>query len=173
LKKCIMLFALFLCAAAFCFAQGPAGSDLVEGYWLSVDEKTGKVTAGWHIFAEGGKLFGKVLSMADYPKTAVAEKCKDSYAGFPTAGKVSQMTVVGTSWIFGLTRDKPGEWSGGHVINPEDGGMYKCKIFYRKADGKKFKADVLEMRGEIGLGIGRSQFWQRTDEVAASSLGPR
>jgi hypothetical protein len=33
--------------------------------------------------------------------------------------------------------------------------------------------DVLEMRGEIGLGIGRSQFWQKSDQQTASSLRPK
>ena len=168
MNKNIILFLMFSVIAGFCFAADP-----VEGFWLSVDEKTGKVTAGWHIYVEGGKAFGKVLSMADHPKTALADKCKDSYSGFPAPGKVSQMTVVGTPWIFGLSPDKPGEWSGGHVVNPEDGHIYKCKIIYRKADGKKFKADVLEMRGEIGLGLGRSQYWEKTDERTASSLGPK
>ena len=46
-KPIILLF--FLAAAALCFA------DPVEGFWLSVDEKTNKVTAGWQIYQEGGK----------------------------------------------------------------------------------------------------------------------
>ena len=168
MKKCIFLLMMFLYIAGFCFAADP-----VEGYWLSIDEKTGKVTAGWEIYTQGGKVFGKILSMADHPKTALADKCKESYQGFPVAGDVRKMTVVGTSWIFGLSMDKTGEWSNGSVINPEDGKMYKCKIIYRKADGKKFKTDMLEMRGEIGLGIGRSQFWQNSDLQAAGSLGPK
>jgi len=163
---------IFTFTAAYCFAQAPAGPDPVEGFWLSVDEKTGEITAGWHIYIEGGKVFGKLLSTIEHPKTTLAVRCKDSYPGFPVAGKVSQMTLAGTPWIFGLSRDKPGEWSGGHVVNPEDGGMFKCKLTYRKADGKKFKFDVLEMRGELGF-FGRSQFWQRTDEQTANSLGPQ
>ena len=168
LKKIIPFLFILLTAAGVCFAADPA-----EGYWLSIDEKTGKVTAGWHIYQESGKLFGKILSLADHPKTALADSCKDSYAGFPVAGKVSQMTVVGSPWIFGLSMVKTGEWGGGNVIDPDDGKMYKCKIIYRAADGKKFKTEVLEMRGEIGLGIGRSQFWQKTDQQTASSLGPK
>jgi uncharacterized protein (DUF2147 family) len=168
MKKLTVLLFMLLVVAGFCFAADPA-----EGYWLSVDEKTGKTTAGWHVYQEGGKLFGKILSIADEPKTALADKCRDSYAGFPVAGKVSQMTVVGPPWIFGLTLDKTGEWSGGNVVNPEDGRMYKCKIIFRRMDGKKYKTDTLEMRGEIGLGIGRSQFWQKTDRQTAESLGPQ
>jgi uncharacterized protein (DUF2147 family) len=168
LKKLTIVFLLFLFTAGFCCAADP-----VEGFWLSVDEKTDKVTAGWQIYQEGGKLFGKVLSMADYDNTLHAVPCKESYPGFPLPGKVNQMLVVGTPWIYGLSCDKPGEWSGGSIINAEDGKIYKCKIKYRTADGKKHKTDVLEMRGEIGLGIGRSQFWQKSDQLTASSLGPR
>jgi uncharacterized protein (DUF2147 family) len=167
LKKTMALFLALFVVTVICLAADP-----VEGYWLSIDEKTGKVTAGWQIYQEGGKLFGKIVSMADYPGDVLATPCKDSYAGFPLAGRVSQMPVMGTPWIFGLSAGKPGEWSGGSIINPEDGKMYKCKIIYRNADGRKYITDVLEMRGEIGLGIGRSQFWQKSDQQTASSLRP-
>jgi uncharacterized protein (DUF2147 family) len=159
------VFLLLLFVAGFCSAADP-----VEGYWLSIDEKTNKVTAGWHIYQEGGRLYGKILSMTDYSNTLKAVPCKESYPGFPIAGKVNEMLVVGAPWIFGLSCDKPGEWSGGNIINAEDGKMYKCKIKYHGADGKKYKTDVLEMRGEIGLGIGRSQYWQKSDQQTASSL---
>jgi uncharacterized protein (DUF2147 family) len=168
LKKEIALILMVSAITGFCFA-----ADQAEGYWLSIDEKTGNTTAGWQVYQQGGKLFGKILSMSEYPKTATADRCRESYAGFPVAGKVNQMTVAGTPWIYGLSMDKPGEWSGGSIVNPEDGKLYKCKIIFRTADGKKYKTDVLEMRGEIGLGIGRSQFWQRTDESTAGSLGPK
>ena len=165
MKKTVML--CFVLATAFRLAADP-----VEGYWLSVDEKTGKVTAGWHIYQEGGLLFGKILSMSDYSRDVLAEKCRDSYQGFPLAGKISRMPVVGTPWIFGLSADKPGEWSGGSVINPEDGRMYRCKIMFHAADGRRYQIDTLEMRGEIGLGIGRSQFWRRSTMEEANSLRP-
>jgi uncharacterized protein (DUF2147 family) len=165
MKKVIALVVVLFVFVGVCFA-----ADLVEGYWLSIDEKTEKVTAGWYVYQEGGKLFGKILSSADGKPGDVADKCKDSYAGFPIAGNVSKMPIIGTPWIFGLSMTKPGEWSGGSIINPEDGKLYKCKIIYHAADGKKYKTDTLEMRGEIGLGIGRSQFWQKTDQQTASNL---
>jgi hypothetical protein len=43
LKKHIVFFFTFFTVAVFCFA------DPAEGYWLSVDDQTGKVTAGWQI----------------------------------------------------------------------------------------------------------------------------
>jgi len=167
LVKMIVFMIILCCTGGICFA-----ADSVEGYWLSVDEKTGKVTAGWQIYQEGGKLFGKILSLADEPPDTIADQCKESYSGFPVPGKVNQMKVIGSPWIFGLKMDKPGLWSGGNIIDPADGKMYKCKITFHAAGGK-FKADTLEMRGEIGMGIGRSQYWQKSDATAASSLRPR
>jgi uncharacterized protein (DUF2147 family) len=168
MKKIIAVLFVTLIAAGICFAADP-----VEGFWLSIDEKTEKVTAGWHIYQEGGKLYGKILSIATEHPGVLAAKCRNSYQGFPIAGRVNQMPVAGTPWIFGLSRVRDGEWSNGNVINPEDGNMYRCRIIYHTADGRRFNTDTLEMRGEIGLGIGRSQFWQKTDEATASSLWPK
>jgi uncharacterized protein (DUF2147 family) len=164
MKKLIALWVILTVAICVCFA------DPVEGFWISVDDKTNKATAGWEIYQQGGKLYGKILSIAGFPQEELAKTCKESYQGFPVAGKVNQMRVVGTSWIFGLTQSKAGQWSGGHVIDPNDGKMYKCKITFRPADGKRYATDTLEMRGEIGLGIGRSQFWRKSTRMEASGL---
>jgi uncharacterized protein (DUF2147 family) len=167
MKKRFIFAAVFIAAVQLCFAADPA-----EGYWLSIDDKTGNVTAGWEIYLEGGKLMGKIVSTAEYPQDVLAEKCKQSYRGFPVAGDVSRMRVVGTPWIFGMSSEKTGQWAGGNVVDPSDGGMYRCKLIYHPADGKKFKNDTLEMRGEIGLGIGRSQYWQKADRETAISQRP-
>jgi uncharacterized protein (DUF2147 family) len=153
MKKGIFLFWVLLLAAGL-------GADPAEGYWISRDDKTGKDTAGWRIYQEEGTLYGKILFVTAYPQNIKAERCRDSYRGFPLPGKVSQMPVVGTPWIFGLSQYRPGEWRGGHIINPEDGGIYGCRILYHPADGNRYKADTLEVRGVIGP-LGRSQYWQR------------
>lgn len=146
-------------------------ADPVEGFWLSVDEKTGKTTAGWELYLENGKLSGRILSIAGYPQNIKAAACKESYRGFPLRGKVNEMPIVGSPWIFGLSPDRiAGQWRGGNVIDPNDGKMYQCRITFHPADGKRFLQDALEMRGEIGLGIGRSQFWRRSTRKEASSL---
>jgi uncharacterized protein (DUF2147 family) len=167
MKKLLVVLCLSLTGAGTAIAADP-----LEGYWLSIDDKTGKVTAGWEVYQEEGKLMGKVISTAEHPQDVKAERCKQSYRGFPVPGKVNQMQVVGTPWIFGLNFEKTGHWTGGAVVDPTDGNMYKCKLIYHPADGDEFKTDTLEMRGEIGLGIGRSQYWQRTDRDTALSLKP-
>ena len=67
-----------------------------------------------------------------------------------------------------MKQDGEGKWTGGSIVNPQGGKCYTCKITFHAADGKKYKQDTLEMRGEIGMGIGRSQYWIATDEATAN-----
>jgi uncharacterized protein (DUF2147 family) len=163
MKKLTILFVLLTAAAGICFA------DPVEGFWISMDEKTGKPTAGWEIYQQGGKLFGKILSIYEKPQTERAYKCKESYRGFPIPGKVNEMQVVGTIWLWGLSMNRSGQWSGGNIIDPDSGNMYGARVTFRAADGNRYKTDTLEMRGSIGP-LGRSQFWSRATREEASSL---
>jgi len=160
-----LFLALIMVLIGFALAADP-----VEGFWLSIDEKSGEVTAGWEIYQKDGVLYGQILSTAGKPRDTIAERCRESYAGFPVAGKVNEMTVVNTPWIYGLKRNKPGEWSGGTIIDPSNGSHYRCKIAFHAADGTRYKVDTLEMRGEIGFGIGRSQFWQKSNRAAAAGV---
>jgi uncharacterized protein (DUF2147 family) len=163
MKKLVVMLCGFFLAAGICLA------DPAEGFWISTDEKTGKDTGGWQIYLEGGKLYGKILSIADHPQTEKAYNCKASYRGFPLPGKVSDMTVVGTIWLWGLSSDRTGEWRGGNIINPDDGNMYGCRITYHPADGRRYAVETLEVRGTIGP-IGRSQYWRRVTREQAASL---
>jgi uncharacterized protein (DUF2147 family) len=166
MKKIALIAAVFIMISGLCFAADPC-----EGFWVSVDDKSGKLTGGWELYVSGGKLLGKVLSLADKAQDSKAVKCKDSYKDFPVAGKVNEMTIVGTPWMFGLNPDKkPGSWTGGNILDAGTGHLYKCKAIFHPADGKKFLTDTLEMRGEIGLGIGRSQYWRKSTREEASGL---
>ncbi len=159
-KRTFLFVAIAAVTAAVAFAADP-----VEGFWKSVDEKTGEATAFWKIYEKNGQLMGEILKIVGKPDSTIADKTKPSYKNFPVKGTVNTMKVVGTPWIWGLTKKKAGEWSGGNIVDPKEGDMYQCKITYRMADGKKYPKDVLEMRGEIGLGIGRSQFWLKATEA--------
>lgn len=165
MKKLIAVMSALLFAATLCFAADPA-----EGFWISVDEKTNEDTAGWKIWHEGGKLNGKILSVAEHPQDEKATGGKGkSYDNFMKGADVGTLTTVGTTWIWDLTQQAEGKWANGYIIDPGDGKRYKCRITFHKADGKKFKTDTLEMRGEVGP-FGRSQFWKKSTEAAASGL---
>lgn len=161
---------LALCVMAVLAVSALSAADKVEGFWKSIDEKTGKVTAAWHIYEKDGKLFGVILTVPTQKDSTIADTCKSSYKDFPVSGDVSKMTVVNTPFIYGLKMKSTGQWEDGNIIDPKDGKLYKCKITFRPADSKKYKSDMLEMRGEIGMGIGRSQLWERTNEDEIESL---
>ncbi|MFQ3547325.1 MAG: DUF2147 domain-containing protein [Termitinemataceae bacterium] len=162
-KKGLLLLICFVAAVAVVFAADP-----VEGLWKSVDEQ-GVATAFWKIYEKNGVLYGEILKAIGKPDDQIATACKPSYKNFPISGEVNKMKVIGTPWIYGLKKKAVGQWEGGNIIDPGKGDLYQCKITFRPADGKKYKTDVLEMRGEIGLGIGRSQFWLRTTEAEIAS----
>lgn len=47
-------------------------------------------------------------------------------------------------------------WKGGHILDPENGKIYKCKMHVEDSGQK------LVVRGYIGVSlIGRSQIWNR------------
>jgi uncharacterized protein (DUF2147 family) len=153
----LMLFLFYLPL----FAQ--TGVDPAEGYWQVVDRKTNEVQSVWEFYQQEGILYGRLVLGKDNSPGELAAKCRDSYPGFPVAGRVNQLPVLGTPWIFGLKRVHAGEWTGGTIINPTTGNSYKCKVIYHSTDGEKFMAPTLEIRGEIGLGIGASQYWQQAN----------
>ena len=167
--KKLILAALMVMTAALCFAKDPC-----EGYWISYDEKTGKATAGWEITVDAnGILSGKIVHNAAQPDDVLAydTKGKGPYDDFPVKGDMSKMTVVGTTWIYNMKKDSDGKWSGGRIVNPQDGNRYKCKITFHKAgESKKYPVDTLEMRGEIGVGIGRSQYWTAATKEEALTI---
>jgi len=164
MKKYLFLVLIFAFITGFAFAADPA-----EGFWISVDEKTGKQTAGWEIWQENGILYGKILSIANNPQDAKSGGVGKTYDNFQNGVDVGTLKVIGTTWIWGLTKQKEGKWANGYIIDPESGSRYKCKITFHKADGKKYTVDTLEMRGEVGP-FGRSQFWEKSTKAAASAL---
>ena len=164
MKKIITaIIVIFTCAVAG-FAADP-----VEGFWLSVDDKTGEIKSGWEMYESNGVMYGKMLSAAGFSAATRASRCRDSYAGFPIAGKVNQLPLFGTPWLFGLRRENSGKWTNGNIINPEDGNMFKCSLIHHPADGKKFQQETLEVRGQL-LFFSGSQYWKRATREEASSL---
>jgi uncharacterized protein (DUF2147 family) len=166
MKRIITVFTLLLLLSGTVFASDPA-----EGYWISWDEKNNKATGGWYIHVnDDGMMYGEMLSATGFtPQTkAYGAKGKKPYKKFPVAGKPEDMPLVGTPWIFCMKKVKDGAWSDGNIVDPGDGNLYKCKVTYHEASDNK--PAWLEVRGEIGLGIGRSQHWRLSSKSEASNI---
>ena len=160
-KISIIVFLVFI--SGFCFGQ-----DIAEGFWINVDTQ-GNATEGWEVYAVNRILYAKILSLTDHPQDIKATKCTGNYPNFPIPGNVNEMAVVGTPWIFGLTQDKPGIWSGGNIVDPLNGRMYRCRITFHPQDNRSYNTDTLQVRGEIAF-FGLSQYWRKSTREEASSL---
>lgn len=163
MKKFLVLICSLFMFIGTCFAADPA-----TGLWKSIDDKSGEVTAIWKVYEQDGMLFGTIAATVDKPQNVLADACKASYKNFPKDGKVNQMTVVGTPWIFNMKKESDGNWSKGNIIDPSNGNMYGCVIKFLKAGSdKKAPVDTLAMAGTVGP-IKVFQYWVRAteDEIA-------
>ncbi len=155
MKKLVVVLAALLLCAGVCFAADPC-----IGYWKSVDDESGKVTAIWKVYTEGGLLYGDIVVVPGQNNATKASKCKTSYKGYPKSGNVQEMPVAGSTWIFGLKNKGDGKWGNGNIIDPGSGSMYTCTMTYKNG--------TLDMKGSIGP-IGRTQTWLPCTEEEALS----
>jgi uncharacterized protein (DUF2147 family) len=117
------------------------------GLWQTIDDKTGRPRGIVRIYEQNGELFGKVES-ASSPAEAheVCDRC---------SGDRKNKPVVGMVILTGMKKNG-GEYSGGEILDPDTGWIYRCKM--RLADGGK----KLILRGYLGISLlGRSQTWLR------------
>ena len=135
---------LLLLAAA---TEAQSRSSAV-GRWKSIDDATGKAKSVVEIYqAKDGRLAGKVveiLDLKDGPNPA-CDECKGANQGKPIKGMLI---------LWGLRPDGAGKWSGGRVLDPENGKDYKAKLELLEG-GRK-----LGMSGCIAF-LCRQQVWLR------------
>ncbi len=162
----------FIAGLVLLLAAGFAAADPAEGYWASVDEETEKITAYWHIYAEGGELFGEILKVPGQSDMQLASAAESSYDGHPYSGDISKHTVIDIPWIWGMEKKKTGVWKGGSIVDPGSGDEYSCNIEFHEAGSKvktgafssmRVDVDTLQVRGSIGP-FGRSQYWKSVSE---------
>ena len=136
---------LLLLAASASEAQSPSSA---VGRWKTIDDATGKVKSVVEIYqAKDWRLAGKVveiLDLKDGPNPA-CDKCKGANHGKPIKGMLI---------LWGLAAGGKGHWSGGRVLDPEDGKDYKAKLELLEG-GRK-----LGMSGCIAF-LCRQQVWLR------------
>jgi uncharacterized protein (DUF2147 family) len=136
--------ALALLAAAFGAA---AAEPTPVGTWRTFDNHTGKARSLVRIYEENGKLYGKVETSLDPARAGrLCDQCKDERKNKP---------VVGMVIMRGLKQDGD-EYTGGDILDPDNGKIYRCKLKVIEGGAK------LSVRGFIGISLlGRSQTWTR------------
>lgn len=143
MKKLIST-SLLLFLGLFIYAQSPIG------VWKTIDDETGKEKSYVEIYKnESGNLEGKVVKiLTPGHQDRKCKECKGSKKNKPIVGLVIIRDM-----------DKEGDtWKNGHILDPENGKEYKCKMTLKDED-------TLDVRGYIGFSlIGRTQTWYRVKE---------
>ncbi len=118
------------------------------GSWNTISDSDGKPTAVVEIREVGGEYVGVVKELL-VPAThddSVCGKC---------AGDRKDQRIVGMEIVRHMRADGA-EWSGGEILDPENGKTYRASMKLID-DGTK-----LVVRGYIGISLfGRSQTWIR------------
>ena len=127
-----------------------AATDTPVGKWKTIDDKTHEVKSIVEITENGGLLEGKVLQVlkSEHGPHPVCSECDGERKNKPIEG----MTIM-----WGLKKDGD-EWSGGQILDPAKGKIYKVNL--KLVDGGR----KLDVHGYIGFSLmGRSQEWVRTE----------
>ena len=121
------------------------------GRWKTVDDATGKVKSIVVIWEENGKLYGKIEKLVDPDPQDRDPRCARC------EGELKNRPLIGLRILWDLRKDGS-QWSGGRVLDPDNGKTYKCYITVEDG-GKKLK-----VRGFIGFSLlGRTQYWLRNE----------
>lgn len=141
LWKALCGFALSACYLPFVLAAGsPAGN------WTTMDEATGKKRSVINITVSGGVLNGTIVKV--YPQAGDKGTCVNCPGAF------KDKKIEGLGFIWGLKDQGDGVWSGGSILDPKSGKIYKAKM---TLEGNK-----LHVRGYLGVSmLGRTQTWVR------------
>ena len=144
LSACLIAFTL-----SSVYAQSP---DPAIGVWKTIDDKTNQPASLIKIEQVNGVLEGTIIKTFPRPNETPlvnCNLCKDDRKDKP---------IVGMKIMTDLKQDQVGVWSGGKILDPKDGEVYKVKI--ATEDGKK-----MDVRGYIGVPLlGRTQVWYKAEQ---------
>lgn len=138
------LLALPLLAASL----SASAADSAVGRWKTIDSDTGKAKSIVEISRNAnGTLSGRIVEIlqSDRGPNPLCDKCKDDRKNKP---------IKGMEIIRNMKADGTNEWSGGTILKPDEGKVYKSKM--ELIDG----GQKLEVSGCIAF-ICKSQTWLR------------
>lgn len=140
----VPLIAVGLVTTAFAQDRDPMSP---VGVWKTIDDATGKAKSLIKVWEKDGAVYGTIIKLIDPSEPdPICDKC---------TGKLKDKAIVGMTIMRGLKKDGD-EYSGGTILDPENGKTYKVLI--QVVEGGK----RLKVRGYIGISLlGRTQHWVR------------
>ena len=139
------LFTCMLALPLLGFSVSAAAADAV-GRWKTIDDETGQAKSIVEISkAANGTYTGRIVELLRPSKpNPVCDKCKDDRKNKP---------ITGMEIIRGMKKDGDA-WSGGSILKPDEGKIYKSKMKLIEGGQK------LEVSGCISF-FCKSQVWVR------------
>lgn len=136
---------LVLVALTMVFFGASSYAQSIVGKWKTVDDETGKTKSVVQIWkAKDGLYYGKIIKL--YDAADKDSKCSNCDKSDPRYNK----KVLGMKIITKMKKTDDNEWTEGKILDPNNGKVYKCKIFREDAN--------LMVRGYIGFFF-RTQKW--------------
>ncbi|HRJ28333.1 MAG TPA: DUF2147 domain-containing protein [Cyclobacteriaceae bacterium] len=138
-----VLFTVSIVIAGF----SVSAQHTILGKWKSIDDKTGETKSVVEIFERGGLVYGKVIKIFPKPgddQDPVCNKCPEDDDRF-------KKKILGMEIIQGMKKNGA-EYSDGHILDPEAGKVYRCKLWLESND--------LKVRGYWGP-VWRTQTWKK------------
>ena len=134
---------VFIIACTFLSAQSPVGK------WKTIDDKTGIEKSIIEIVEEDGvyrAIVSEILEEQYRGQNLLCEPCK---------GHKKNTPVVGLEIMWDMKKTGNNSWSGGKIMDPENGKTYGCKFSCKDQN-------TLKVRGFLGFAaLGRNQYWHR------------
>ena len=124
-----------------------AHAQTVLGKWKTIDDESGEPKSVVEIFERGGKVYGRVIKLFRKPGEEQDPVCKECDEDDPRY----QKKVIGMEIMRNMVKDGE-EYSGGDVLDPENGKVYRGKLWLEGKD--------LKLRGYVGP-FYRTQTWVR------------
>ncbi len=121
------------------------------GLWRTMDDHSGKEKSLVRIVEVNGEFRGTIEKLFREPGEDPNPNCEKC------PGDKKNKPVVGMTILTGLKKDN-GLWSGGEILDPQNGKTYKCKARLEN-NGRE-----MHVRGFIGMALlGRTQVWRREE----------
>jgi uncharacterized protein (DUF2147 family) len=132
-----------------CLSDLPSFSQSVVGKWKTIDDNTGEPRSIVEVFERGGKIHGKIIKLYRKPSEDPDPLCNECE---PEDSRYKKK-IIGMELMEGLVRDED-EYSGGTILDPDNGKVYRCKIWVENKE--------LKVRGYLGPFF-RTQSWLKAD----------
>lgn len=141
---------LFLFCFMFLTLSGFSQIDKILGKWKTIDDNDGSTKSVVYIFkATNGKYYGKIEKLFKEPDK-LCTKCTGDNKNQPIRG----MRIINDMQL------KNDALTGGTILDPKNGKIYKCNISYDSKTGN------LSVRGSLDKAgvLGRTQTWIKIKE---------